>query len=74
MVNSKEAKELSSRSTLVIIYVRKIRSLDAALPWLYLKSFSTEEVGEALKVPVGHEAQGLSASTVPPMPQKLMGE
>ena len=31
---------------------------------LYLKGVSTGEMGEALKVLVGHDAQGLSASTV----------
>lgn len=45
-------------------YVRKTRSLEAALPWLYLKGVSTGEMGEALKVLVGPEAKGLSASTV----------
>ena len=34
------------------------------IPWLYLKGVSTGEMGEALKVLVGHDAQGLSASTV----------
>ena len=31
---------------------------------MYLKGVSTGEMGEALKVLVGHDAQGLSASTV----------
>ena len=41
-----------------------MRSLEAALPWLYLKGVSAGEMGDALKVLVGHDAQGLSASTV----------
>ena len=41
-----------------------MRSLEAALPWLYLKDVSTGEMGEALKVLVGHDAHDLSASTV----------
>ena len=34
------------------------------MPWLYLKGVSSGEMGEALKVLVGPQAQGLSASTV----------
>jgi transposase-like protein len=34
------------------------------LPWLYLKGISSGEMGAALKVLVGPEAEGLSASTV----------
>jgi putative transposase len=45
-------------------YVRKSRSLEAALPWLYLKGISTGEMGEALKLLVGVDANGLSASTI----------
>jgi transposase-like protein len=41
-----------------------MRYLEAALPWLYLKGVSTGEMGEALEVLVGHDAQGPSASTV----------
>ena len=54
----------SSIPHLVPRYVRKTRSLEAALPWLYLKGVSTGERGEALKVLVGSDAEGLSASTV----------
>jgi transposase-like protein len=52
------------RSALVPPYVRKTRSLEAALPWLYLKGISTGEMQKALEVLVGPEAKGLSASTV----------
>ena len=63
-VRSKDGEALTFRSALVPPYVRKTRTLEAALPWLYLKGVSTGEMGEALKVLVGHDAQGLSASTV----------
>ena len=55
---------MTFRSALVPPYVRKTKSLEAALPWLYLKGISTGEMGEALAVLVGPEAKGLSASTV----------
>ena len=46
-VRSKDGEVLNSRSALVPPYVRKTRSLEATLPWLYLKGVSTGEVGEA---------------------------
>ena len=52
------------RSALVPPYVRRAKSLDAALPWLYLHGVSTGDMGEALAALVGTEAKGLSASVV----------
>jgi transposase-like protein len=63
-VRAKDGEPVTFRSALVPPYVRKTASLEAALPWLYLKGISTGEMGEALKVLVGPEAAGLSASTV----------
>ena len=63
-VRSKTGEPVTFRSALVPPYVRKTRSLEAALPWLYLKGVSTGEMGAALEALVGPEAKGLSASTV----------
>jgi transposase-like protein len=63
-VRSKTGEPVTFRSALVPPYVRKTKSLEAALPWLYLKGVSSGEMNEALKVLIGPEAQGLSASTV----------
>ncbi|MEX0902319.1 MAG: IS256 family transposase [Pseudohongiellaceae bacterium] len=63
-VRSKTGEPVTFRSALVPPYVRKAKSLEAAVPWLYLKGISSGEMGDALKVLVGPEAQGLSASTV----------
>jgi len=63
-VRCKEGQAVTFRSALVPPYVRKTRSLEAALPWLYLKGISTGEMESALSVLVGPEAKGLSASTV----------
>ena len=63
-VRAKTGEPVTFHSALVPPYVRKTRSLEAALPWLYLKGISSGEMGEALKVLVGPEATGLSASTV----------
>ena len=63
-VRSRDGEPVTFRSALVPPYVRKTRSLEAALPWLYLKGVSSGEMQEALEVLVGPEASGLSAATV----------
>ena len=63
-VRAKDGHPVTFRSALVPPYVRKTRSLEAALPWLYLKGVSTGEMESALEILVGPEAKGLSASTV----------
>jgi transposase-like protein len=63
-VRVKTGEPVTFRSALVPPYVRKTRSLEAALPWLYLKGVSSGEMEAALEVLVGPEAKGLSASTV----------
>jgi len=63
-VRSRAGEPVTFRSALVPPYVRKTRSLEAALPWLYLKGISTGEMQAALEVLVGPEAKGLSASTI----------
>lgn len=52
------------RSALVPRYVRRARSLEAALPWLYLKGIATGDMAEALSVLVGPAASNLSAPVV----------
>ena len=49
-------------------------SQEAALPWIYLKGVSTGEIGEALKVLVGYNAQGLSANTFSRLKSKWSNE
>ncbi len=63
-VRSRQGAPISFHSALVPPYVRKSATLDAAIPWLYLKGISTGEMQAALEALVGPEAQGLSASTV----------
>lgn len=69
-VRSREGKAVTFHSALVPPYVRKTRSLEAAIPWLYLKGVSTGEMGDALRVLVGKEAKGLSSSTVSRLKQE----
>lgn len=73
-VRSKDGTPVTFRSALVPPYIRKTRSLESALPWLYLKGISTGEMGEALSVLVGPEAKGLSAATISRLKQTWAGE
>ncbi|MHB1158699.1 MAG: transposase [Phycisphaerales bacterium] len=45
-------------------YLRKARSIEELIPWLYLKGVSTGDFSEALAALVGPDCPGLSASTV----------
>jgi putative transposase len=45
-------------------YLRKTKSLEELIPWLYLKGISTGDFSEALAALVGSEAKGLSATTI----------
>ena len=73
-VRSRSGEPVSFRSALVPPYVRKTASLEAALPWLYLKGISTGEMHSTLEALVGPEAKGLSASTVSRLKQRWAAE
>ena len=57
-----EAEPFSSK--VLPPYLRKTRSLEELIPWLYLKGISTGDFSEALAALVGPQAKGLSASTI----------
>ena len=63
-VRSRDGKPVAFHSALVPPYVRRSRSLDAAIPWLYLKGVAAGEMSEALAALVGEGARGLSANVV----------
>ena len=45
-------------------YLRRTRSLEELIPWLYLKGVSTGDFSEALGALLGPDAPGLSATTI----------
>jgi putative transposase len=61
-------------SRLVPPYVRRAKSVEAALPWLYLHGISTGSMQEALSALVGPEAAGLSAPVVARLKSRWMQE
>ena len=51
-------------SSILPPYLRRTKSIEELIPWLYLKGVSTGDFSEALAALLGPEAPGLSASTV----------
>ena len=63
-VRSSSGAPVTFRSWLIPPYVRKTRTLEAFLPWLYLKGISSGEMGEVLGVLLGQKAKGFPAGVV----------
>ena len=55
---------INFKSSIVPKYVRRTKSLEALIPWLYLKGISTGYFQEALSALLGPDASNLSADTV----------
>jgi len=51
-------------STILPPYLRKTKSIEELIPWLYLKGISSGDFVEALAALLGPQAKGLSATTV----------
>lgn len=51
-------------SSLLPPYLKRARSIEELIPWLYLKGISTGDYQEALAALLGDQAKGLSANTV----------
>ena len=51
-------------SSILPPYLRRAKSVEELMPWLYLKGISTGDFGEALAALLGPDAPGLSATTV----------
>ena len=56
--------ELRFSSSILPPYLRRTKTMEELLPWLYLKGISTGGFGEALATLLGRDAPGLSAGTI----------
>ncbi len=65
-VQDRRAADQREKFTSAILppYLRKTRSIEELIPWLYLKGVSTGDFSEALAALLGPDAKGLSATTV----------
>lgn len=62
------------RSALLPPYLKRARSVEELIPWLYLKGVSTGDYQEALSALLGDQARGLSANTVGRLKQRWLEE
>lgn len=71
-VHDRRAGDQRERFTSKILppYLRKSKSIEELIPWLYLKGVSTGDFPEALSALVGVDAKGLSANTVTRLKQE----
>lgn len=63
-VRDRSGSGVRFQSLLVPPYLRRTKSLEELLPWLYLKGVSTGDFSEALTALLGPQAPGLSAATI----------
>jgi putative transposase len=61
---NKESGSIRFRSSLLPPYLKKTKSMEELIPWLYLKGVSTNDFSDALAALVGKDSPGLSASTI----------
>jgi transposase-like protein len=62
--SSSEAGPIRFKSSLLPPYLRKTKSMEELIPWLYLKGISTNDFTEALAALIGKDSPGLSSSTI----------
>ncbi len=68
------AGEIKFQSNILPAYLRRTRSIEELLPWLYLKGLSTGDFSEALAALLGKDARGLSAATISRLKEVWKGE
>jgi transposase-like protein len=59
-----DGRRIQFTSKILPPYLRRTKSIEELIPWLYLKGVSTGDFSEALGALLGKDAPGLSASTV----------
>jgi putative transposase len=62
--HSDPSKRIRFKSTILPPYLRRTKSMEELIPWLYLKGVSTGDFSDALAALVGKDAPGLSAPTI----------
>jgi putative transposase len=59
-----QGERLRFTSRILPPYLRRTKSLDELIPWLYLRGISTGDFTEALQALLGPQAKGLSATNI----------
>ncbi|MEM9294155.1 MAG: IS256 family transposase [Acidobacteriota bacterium] len=75
-VRDRRARDERERFSSKILppYLRKTKSIEELIPWLYLKGVSTGDFSEALQALLGPNAKGLSPTTITRLKQGWAGE
>ncbi len=73
-VRDRRSKGACFNSSLLPPYLKRARSMDELIPWLYLKGVSTGDYQQALSALLGEDAKGLSANTVSRLKSKWADE
>ena len=58
------SEKIHFKSSILPPYLRKTKSIEELIPWLYLKGVSTGDFSDALAALVGKDAPGLSPATI----------
>lgn len=63
-VRDRSSQGIKFNSNLLPPYLKRSKSMEELIPWLYLRGISTGDFQEALGALVGPDARGLSANTI----------
>jgi transposase-like protein len=73
-VRDRSGSGIKFNSALLPPYLKRTKSMEELLPWLYLKGISTGDYQEALHSILGKDAPGLSATTISRLKMKWQEE
>ena len=73
-VRDRSGSGIRFTSAILPPYLRRTKSIEELIPWLYLKGISTGDFSEALAALLGPDAPGLSATTVSRLKEVWKGE
>ena len=73
-VRDRSGNGIKFNSRILPPYLKRARSIEELLPWLYLKGVSTGDYQEALSALLGDNAKGLSSNTISRLKDKWQEE
>lgn len=73
-VRDRSGSGIKFTSTLLPPYLKRSKSIEELIPWLYLKGISTGDYSEALCALLGKNARGLSANTISRLKSQWLNE
>ena len=69
-----KSERVQFSSTLLPPYLRRSKTIEEFIPWLYLKGISSGDFSEALQTLLGEQAKGLSANVVVRLKEQWLAE